>query len=545
MSHSLHFTGGDDGKSSAHEARLNALRTILALCGITEPEEVSHGLLFRKGLLTYTISADTNYWLRVEVMLSDSRSPGVDPGHRLTFDTSSSAALIAAARQLNRRFLHVKFFPEGEHHLRVVSAFVVCGYALTHDLDGLDAQSRQVTQARAAFLLSFVTELLSFGIKEARLMLGGGDIPAPQSLIVRQQAPQPDSLVVMKALFARQKIAYVEVGTERQPMMVFSGGGFVYHIDFAGHAAGVFYITLRFLEEDRFVVGSTVENVIHAVIEDGLSDTCDSMNAKWIGSRAVLHEVDGRILIGLPCFLDDDNLDVAAEGLGLVIKLVRNAAQQLFESTATSFESFADANHRLSSVLQSEPGLLHISGDTRHSWERRSGRLMAEKITGQRGTLFSGQSVPDEKGEVEMDHILICEAGIFAIECKSHIGVIVGRRNGPWKHKLRGHSLTIGGTRGRNPADQSIQQVFALRRLFELHSRSDALQKARLFVTGIILFPSNTTLQLENVPTNVLAGNAPAAFNLDAFIKLLCEWPHPRPLQGSQVETLSDIIRAL
>ena len=174
-----------------------------------------------------------------------------------------------------------------------------------------------------------------------------------------------------------------------------------------------------------------------------------------------------------------------------------------------------------------------------HRWQRAAAREVVENVTGQRGWVLSGYSIPAPNGPVEIDNILVSESGLFVLDCWSCSGVITGSLNGEWTERHLPWARTVGAI-GLLPVDRVLQHAFALKNAIE---RSGPQPK--LFVRGIVLFPDNADLRLENIPVDTLAGNVPSAFRVGALVRALNDPASGRSLSPEQVDILAGVIEQL
>jgi hypothetical protein len=177
-----------------------------------------------------------------------------------------------------------------------------------------------------------------------------------------------------------------------------------------------------------------------------------------------------------------------------------------------------------------------------HPWERIVAERLEDEITGMEGTVLTGYKIPSREGEIDIDNILVCEVGIYTIECKRATGIIRGRRNDEWTFERDSKRGVIHAQRG-NPADQANSQMYALKNFL-----AKELPDENVFVTGLVLFPDDADLQIENVAINKFSRNAPSAFTLSAFCAAIANKHRGREIERlarERVRTIANCIRKI
>jgi WD40 repeat protein len=159
-------------------------------------------------------------------------------------------------------------------------------------------------------------------------------------------------------------------------------------------------------------------------------------------------------------------------------------------------------------------------------WERESGQIIVSGLNGVVGVLRSGLQVPIKTGgQIDTDHVLVSEVGLFVVECKSYGGRIVGTLNGPWSNETPDGAKRIDAARRINPAMQVREQVYALKNILtlKLGQDDDLVKRDKLWVDGIVLFRDMAEFALDNVPVDAFDLNAPVVFTPGRFVEAVRE----------------------
>jgi hypothetical protein len=164
--------------------------------------------------------------------------------------------------------------------------------------------------------------------------------------------------------------------------------------------------------------------------------------------------------------------------------------------------------------------------------------LIIAGLEGVVGVLLSGLKLPTRRGQIEIDHVLISQIGLFTIECKNFSGPVIGTLNGSWYHETPVGPEPIKCARGENPSAQASEQIYAVKNFLTSRLGEDDDLVKKLFVLGAALFPDTANLNLENVPVNAFRGNAPGAFTASGFIAAVRALPNQQKLSLSDVERI-------
>jgi hypothetical protein len=146
-----------------------------------------------------------------------------------------------------------------------------------------------------------------------------------------------------------------------------------------------------------------------------------------------------------------------------------------------------------------------------NSWERQAAHRMKKALRGVvDGRLLAGLSLPDRKGgRINVDLLLVCDRGVFVLECKNYTGKIEGGANCGWLASKEGTSKKVGAHRGVNPLFQAEQQVYSMRARLEAWMKQQPKEEQTQYrVHGAVLFPDEAEFDLGSVATNRMEGNA-------------------------------------
>jgi hypothetical protein len=185
----------------------------------------------------------------------------------------------------------------------------------------------------------------------------------------------------------------------------------------------------------------------------------------------------------------------------------------------------------------------------KNDWEREAGQIIVAGLDGLAGRLLSGLKVPlykgrKRKGQIEIDHVLVAEVGLFAIECKNCGARITGTLNGAWHRQAAGGSELIESAGRENPSDQVLEQVYALKNILVsgLGKTDDLVKSDRLWIYATVLFPDSAEFHIDHVTANAFNDNAAVVFNVTRFVAALSErTPHKR-YSPSELERIASVL---
>jgi hypothetical protein len=176
-------------------------------------------------------------------------------------------------------------------------------------------------------------------------------------------------------------------------------------------------------------------------------------------------------------------------------------------------------------VEQTQGNVPHTVINPTNAWEVTVGRKVAEALAAGRGQVLTGFEICDLKGRmIEIDNLVVCDRGVFVIECKSLRGRIEGGLNLPW-HIVQGEQRTrVQCSRGLNPRHQCRQQMFTV---IEALERIGV--RRQVWVNGAVIVPDPAELALGTVPVDTYNRSACPVYHLAAFARVLAELP---PVNG-------------
>ncbi|MBV8191372.1 MAG: NERD domain-containing protein, partial [Alphaproteobacteria bacterium] len=188
----------------------------------------------------------------------------------------------------------------------------------------------------------------------------------------------------------------------------------------------------------------------------------------------------------------------------------------------------------------------------KNEWERETGRIIVAGLQGVVGQLLSGRNIPvyqgrKRKGQIEIDHVLVAEIGMFTIECKHYPGRITGTLNGPWYCETTAGRKPIDSAGRENPSKQSSEQIYAVKNILEvgLDANDELIRGERLWVDGTVLFPDAAEFQIEHVTTNAFNFNAPVVFNASRFTKALRERANQKRLSPIEINRIVSVLQKI
>ena len=108
--------------------------------------------------------------------------------------------------------------------------------------------------------------------------------------------------------------------------------------------------------------------------------------------------------------------------------------------------------------------------------------------------LLKNVTIPSDGGTTQIDHVLVCEFGIFVLETKNMKGWIFGNeRQKSWTQKIYKHT-----TKFQNPLHQNYKHVKTLQQLLGLANEQ---------MHSLVIFVGDCTFKTE-MPENVTKGKA-------------------------------------
>ncbi|HLJ45260.1 MAG TPA: NERD domain-containing protein [Bryobacteraceae bacterium] len=158
------------------------------------------------------------------------------------------------------------------------------------------------------------------------------------------------------------------------------------------------------------------------------------------------------------------------------------------------------------------------------AWEKKVAKRLVSGIRGVEGCILTGVRMRCHRGgTIEIDHLIVCEKGIFVVECKNYTGQIKGGLNGAWSALDETKQTRVCAQRGANPVQQTYEQIYStVRRMEEIDGEKH--EKVR----GVVVFPNEANIALNDVPTNRLESNSVAVFHIDPLIATLQALPNTR-----------------
>jgi len=515
-------------------------------CGVPEPIEYGdRALFFRWCGYEYDINTQSASWLCIGVTLVESNVPGSNPANRLDLHGFDRDDRIARVTKLNSDFHFLKFNLRGDKRLKIQWASFLFG-SMTLPEDG-DPEPMPpgyelpiVSSGKVAAVLEFAMAVLSSGIRAAFQAFGQEPSVMPRGVPFRNGQIHPDSQPLFVQAIQRNGYSYGKALTPLPEYYILDHLGLSFRLNLNSHAGGGFALQMEFLEEDRIKLESSVINVYVGAVDDGMVELCQAMAGDLLGMMAFAYKEHGYVVLSCAGILPQDDPEAIFRLLPVLVGMLASFAGRLFAEAGSEFRTFAENSDRRRSIVEGEPGLTWQARAELHAWEKYSGRILSERLKGQYGQLFSGYVFPTDKGEVQIDHVLVCEVGVFAIKCKSFGGSIRGSRNGPWNQVVRGYDRRIGASWGQNPADQVLRGVHAVRGVL---GRAESPP----FVSGIVLFPNDAKLSLLNVPVNTILGTAPSAFTLNGLLDHLngSDRDRSRDLTPSQAAAFAAVIEGI
>ncbi len=504
-------------------------RTLLLRVGIVGAR-VGDALHFSHHGKQLRVKLDTPQWLQIEhdaLPLSNRSSEGL-------------GAALLDLNLLNARHIWVRLWLDNDGIIR--AGWTSFLFASVSPEEGDETPPIGVEQVLPVFNLAL--KLLGGAVHDL-LALHRVDEPPPRWDFDKIGYGSCDALPLFAASLADEQCMPEEVGDPAKPEWAFRSleAPWVYRLRLTGHRMGCYALALPFIEKRRFQWGSTL-NVVACDLEQSILQLCNEITGAGLGCKAYAHLETGLVVVIAPgCVPPGGGSSFAAFMPALRRRLTASADALIafLGCTATDFAAEAAAR---ANVPPHQAGLIHHDRGTANRWERRSGRLIVERCLGQHGRLLSGFHVPTDRGEVEIDHILVCEFGILAVECKDYGGVIRGSSDTVWTQGMRGKARPIVSSRGRNPLEQSRAQVMALRRFIDA-ALADVVAplRDRLFVIGVTLFPDSAELQLEEVVANRFHGAEAVVFTAKNLIERLNQ-PVSKPdrLTWQQIELVAGCI---
>jgi hypothetical protein len=193
---------------------------------------------------------------------------------------------------------------------------------------------------------------------------------------------------------------------------------------------------------------------------------------------------------------------------------------ELALALAPRSKSLPEAKLRLQRrIAELEPKTVIETIHAAHPWEKQAARRLQRELKGVDGTILLGASLPHHRhGRINVDLVLICDRGVFVMECKSYGGRIEGGANSPWSAAKSETKIAVKSERGVNPLFQVEEQVFALLgRIETLAAQRPNESMGRVWVNGCVLFPENAAFDLGTVSADRFEGNAISAFHVTAL----------------------------
>jgi hypothetical protein len=177
-------------------------------------------------------------------------------------------------------------------------------------------------------------------------------------------------------------------------------------------------------------------------------------------------------------------------------------------------------------VEQTQGKVTHTVINPANAWEMTVGRKVAEALAAGHGQVLTGLEIRDRKrGMIEIDNLLVCDRGVFVIECKSLYGRIEGGLNLPW-HMVEGEQRKlVQCSRGLNPRQQCKAQMYTVIDALE----QIGIRRKAVWVNGAVIVPDITELALGTVPVDIYDRSACPVYHLAAFSDVLAKLP---PVKG-------------
>lgn len=147
-----------------------------------------------------------------------------------------------------------------------------------------------------------------------------------------------------------------------------------------------------------------------------------------------------------------------------------------------------------------------------NTFEQETAQRLRSEVRASHIYVLSNLTIPKpSEGNIQLDNLLLCNKGIFVIENKNYSGLITGGLNSKW---YRDHDMEVKASSGINPAEQTRNQMYALKN----HINNKVLESVS-WIDCAVVFPNKASFELQDILTNQFDGNAVGVFNLDQFIK--------------------------
>jgi len=485
-----------------------------ALAGIgikplQEPE--SARLLFRHGGAHYALSVVDTCYLQLSIrylglrgaehFIENSFAGDIDP-----------ESFLQAANQLNQLFGDVKIYIGIDHDVIFDATSYLFASPIPTRVADITLPLFDLHAAQALLnekLIQLEIAAGEFFRRVDRRFSRSDKTPASGSV---NGPPNMDGANYFALALADAGHPYLNVGTDSIPQLFASENGWTFFLKSNAKAHWHYSAAIPFVEKQRFQLDDTLSNVFAGVLNEEFVDTCNSFNSKVAGIKSFVFPDAGQVFLtmtGTVPFLQRKHV---SEQLKVIWSTLLDGAKKLFGSADYEIENYRIAANKKREIAPNQLGLEWIHNSSANDFETLVGSTLSKCVTGTYGKVLTGFHITTSTEDVDLDNIVICEAGVFAIECKNYSGRITGTRNGKWKTIGKVGSRSVRATRGKNPADQAGSVAFAL-----LNYLRKKVPTETPFVYGVVVFPDNAEFEITDVTTNKFSANAPAVFQLAAL----------------------------
>jgi hypothetical protein len=512
-------------------------RQVLERCGVTTDVYCeSSRLYFSLDGYCLDIYLNETCWMNLGVSFWGTEKALLSKNH-FQISPNERQRLLAIVNDLNRRTVYVRFSLHEASYLVIEWSNFLFGRVSPNETE-TDLPELAVEDILSSFVLGI--DLLSGAAINLFDRIGIEGYKPQWRLPNKPPLKWNSSLQLFTSALETNGIKYFEINPSEHPKLGFfwDDRKLLIYLYFPGHQVGGYSLAIRFIEQDRFELNRCVDNVICGVIDPILIEIVNDCNVSFFGYKFMASLEDGDIIVSLAGCLPVRTVDRVSSILPALAQQLFMRAETLLEATGLPAHSFSVENDRLQQVDTGEKGLLMLHLKTCNPFEFRTAQVLRDRVLGHYGYIMSGYVIPASGGEVEIDCIIVCESGIFVIECKSYSGRIKGSRNSNWHQTYQKHSRKID-SRGINPAAQVTVQVFALKMFLQQHAQQSTLFPQGFFIIGAVVFPENAELTMQNIPINHFQGWDPAAFTLDQLAIALQQVANSRTrLTPAQIDTI-------
>ncbi len=497
------------------------------------------GLVFESQGHTLEILLAKPHWLCLSVLLVGRRGAVLTP-NQFPLPPEGPEALLNLAERLNRNSGVSRICVHGSAMLVIVDLYL-CG-----TVDGLDPATVGFPVIDTAGLVDALGIALTFMTQALDVIFDALQLNRPPSRLCPptwRLRPRSGKSVVEAFLSAcgARAAPFAISGVPDTYVVGWPDPALTILADFRRQAAGLMTFSIPLFEEEAREPGSPFA-LVDGPINRRTILACHEIAAKRRGMQCEADVDSGAVTVSLTALAPRDEDEAFTDLLpGLLLALAREAIQ--LPPVLGLGRSRPPARDRQDKeVGRQDAGVAWNEREPGPRWRRAVARRISRKVQEQRTAVLIGHSVPARGGALEVDAIVIGETGVWVLDCRSHSGTIEGNRNGVWHDQYGTWTHAIGDP-DTHPLDALAARVFALKNaLASSHMRQIA---AGLFIRGVIVFPDNATLLLQNVSINRFHGNAPAVFGIGALTALLNDPGGRRFLRPDQVDALAGAVAGL